>query len=510
MSLFRNTPKDPESLLDQTLYTVPGTGTKITWADAVEGTLILGSTGSGKSSGPGRHAALAMLKQGFGFCILSAKADGRARWEGYAKETGRSNDLVIFNKANDLKFNFLQYEMTRSGEGAGELLNIVNALMNLNEQNRVYQSGSGGKDDEKFWDNSLRRMISRTVNLLKLTGEEVSIHNMNEIVTGRFEKDDMQLYTHLKDTITTTEKIDHHIRRDARQKMDTWVKNSYFLRTIEKLQKTDLQNDHALNDALLVLNYWIRDFPKVGEKTTSIIVESFLAIIEPFLNDGILKRQFSQGLDEQLLPENIINKRKIVIIDYPVKEYGLAGIYASIIYKTVFMTAMERRKITDETDPRPVALWIDEYQSFCNPMADTQFQATARSSWVATVYITQNINNIYFVMGNNMAEARAKSLLGNLNLKYFASNADFDTNQWASNMIGQHYVHKDDLRISDDLKYSKSKSHELRPRIRPDFFTTLKTGRKANGYIVDAVVFKPGKTWGNEGHNLAVVEFKQC
>ena len=97
-----------ENLLDTPLYEVPGTKTIITWADAVEGTLITGSTGSGKSSGAGKHAALAMLKAGFGFCVLCAKPDEKDRWVEYAKATGREKDLIIFNKASGLEFNFLE------------------------------------------------------------------------------------------------------------------------------------------------------------------------------------------------------------------------------------------------------------------------------------------------------------------------------------------------------------------------------------------------------------------
>ena len=105
------TQPDYEARLDQMLYAMPGTGTSISWADAVEGTLILGSTGSGKSSGPGTYAAKAMLKAGFGMCVLCAKPDERYRWEAYAKEMGREDDLIVFNKESGLQFDFLQYDV---------------------------------------------------------------------------------------------------------------------------------------------------------------------------------------------------------------------------------------------------------------------------------------------------------------------------------------------------------------------------------------------------------------
>jgi len=514
MGIFNKTPSDKndpasnnETSLDQTLYKIPKIDTEITWADSVEGTLILGSTGSGKSSGPGRHIALSMLKSGFGFCILCAKPDEKDHWVKYAQETNRETDLVIFNKESGLKFNFLKYEMERKGEGAGESLNMINALMSLNEQNKVYQSGGEGKG-EKFWDNSLRRLIGRSISILRLSNEEISIKNMRQVVSNCFQHDEPKIYYHLKNLIAN-EETDPVARHRAKDELDLWIKSNYFLSLIDRIGEKEFDNTADHEEASIVTDYWIKEFPKISDRTTSIIVESFMGIIEPFINKGILKEQFSSGLSEELWPESIFTKNKIVIIDFPVKEFGLAGIYAATIFKTAFQGAAERRNIKTENDPKPVGLWIDEYQSFCSPITDSLFQVTARSSWVATVYITQNINNLFFVMGHNQPVARAKSLLGNLNLKYFASNSDIETNNWASNMIGQHLTEMQNISIGHNREISKSKNQQMQFRITPDHFTTLKTGRKANKFIVEAIIFKSGKLWGRDKENYALVEFDQ-
>ena len=497
-----------ESKLDQVLYKVPGTDTSITWADAVEGTLITGATGSGKSSGPGRHMALSMLNAGFGGCILCAKPDERSRWEGLAKAAGRENDLVIFNKASGLEFNFLEYEMQRRGEGAGDVFNANNALMNLNEQNRQYLSGGGGKNEERFWDNSMRRLISNSIATLVLADEEVSITNMRKLVSASLIEEEATHYEYLIHTLFSEQDIDPQKREEARQELGSWIASNFFLQVYHKMKERDLSKDE-LEDVDLMKDYWLNGFARLSDRSRSIVVESFMGIIEPFKNKGILRDQFANGLSPELLPESIIEQKKIVVIDFPLKEFGLAGLFASIIYKSTFMGAMERRRIEEENNPKPVTLWIDEYQSFCNPITDSQFQATARSSWVATVYITQSINNLYYVMGNEQPQARTKSLLGNLNMKYFASNADFETNKWASDMIGQHLVDLENLSISKDMELSKSKNQRLMPRIMPDHFTTFKTGRKANNYKVEAVAFKAGKVWGRDKQNFAIVQFDQ-
>ncbi|MEQ6117924.1 type IV secretory system conjugative DNA transfer family protein [Reichenbachiella sp. MALMAid0571] len=501
--------KSHEALLDSSLYKVPGTNTVITWADAVEGTLITGATGSGKSSGAGKHIAHAMLKSKFGMCILCAKKDERNRWLAYIKEAApeRMKDLVIFNKESGLHFNLLQYEMERIGEGSGDVLNAVEALMSLNEQNRVYLSGGGGGKDERFWDLSLRRLISRCISTLRLAGEEVSITNMRKLVTDCFKDDEPDYYQKLE-LQATNKGGDPQQRKQATDELESWIETSYFLQVLLKISDKEFNTSDS-EELELAMNYWIKEFPKIGEKATSIIVESFMGIVEPFLNKGILKDQFAKGLSPDLLPENIYKEARIVLIDFPVKEFGIAGIYAATIFKTTFQAAMERRDIETENNPRPVGLWIDEYQQFCTHKTDSQFQATARSSWVATVYITQNINNIFYVMGNDQPEAKTKSLLGNLNLKFFASNDNYDTNVWASNMIGKHLVDFQNLSFSKDMEISKTKNQQMQFRISPDHFTILKTGRKGNDYIVETIVFKSGKTWDRNGRNFALVGFKQ-
>lgn len=507
MNFFKknNLNQDP---LDAPLYKVPGTETIITLADSLEGTLITGATGSGKSSGAGKHIAHAMLSGGYGMCILCAKKDEKKRWMRYIQEVTpeRMNDVVIFDKSSGLCFNFLQYETERKGEGAADILNAVEALMSLNEQNRVYLSGGGGGKDERFWDMALKRFCSKGIGTLLLAGEEVSISNLRRLASNCFKGDEPEQYRRL-DIMSSDDGIDPIKRKQALQELEEWIDSNYFLQVLLNISNNPQSGSEE--DIEMVMNYWLREFPKVGEKTSSIILESFMGIVEPFLNRGILRDQFASGLSPELMPEAIYQSGKIVIVDFSIKEFKVAGIYAATIYKTTFQVAMERRDVETEVNPRPVGLWIDEYQQFCTHKTDSQFQATARSSWVATVYITQNINNIYYVMGNEQPEAKTKSLLGNLNLKYFASNDNYDTNIWASNMIGKHMIDFENLSINHKNELSKSKNQQMYYRVTPEQFTVLKTGRKANNYIVETIVFKAGKTWGRDKQNFALARFNQ-
>src|SRR5205085_2336018 len=96
------------------------------------------------------------------------------------------------------------------------------------------------------------------------------------------------------------------------------------------------------------------------------------------------------------------------------------------------------RKRDVKANPRPIFLWADEMQNFITPM-DADFQATARGIRVATVYLTQNLSNLYASMGGAKAKEKVESLLSTMNTKIFHGNASTETNKWASELIGQAY-----------------------------------------------------------------------
>ena len=66
--------------------------------DAVRGVQIFGGIGSGKTSGSGRALAMSFLRSGFGGIVLTGKVDETELWIEYAKQAGRSNDLLIFSE----------------------------------------------------------------------------------------------------------------------------------------------------------------------------------------------------------------------------------------------------------------------------------------------------------------------------------------------------------------------------------------------------------------------------
>lgn len=456
--------------------------------DAVRGTQVFGSLGSGKSSGSGKTIAKAFLENGFGGLVLCAKPDEAGEWKKYAAACGRTEDLIVFGEGSEWRFNPLQYETSRGGRGAGLTYNLTELFMSVFKMGQRI-SGSGAEEKEQFWSNSLRRAVNRTIDLLKIAGEELSIVNMVEL---------MGLAPH-------GEKLTKFLALKTDAELDKWAKKDFFFRCLVQADK-NAETEQMLRDFGLVKSYFLRDFANLDDKIRSTIQEMLLGFCEPFLS-GILNDHFVK--DTNLLPE-ITFEGKIIVLDFSVKEYMVSGIYAQCLYKYLWQQAVERRPVTDAT--APVFLWQDESQYFVNEY-DTIFQTTARSSKACTVLLTQNISNYYAQMGGQESKPKVDSLLGNLATKIFHGNNDAETNEWASRVLGNDIIALEGgsyqvSAFNATASHGENYSMQLMPQILPVEFTTLKSGGEENNFEVQGIITLSGRRWSN-GKNYRRVAFNQ-
>ena len=471
--------------------------------DAMKGVAILGGTGSGKTSASGKTLAKKYLSEGWGGLVLCAKTDESKLWEQYCKETGRDKDLIIFGKGSTLQngdeiiFNPIDYEMKRSGEGAGETQNITNIFMNIYRMgNRIAHEGD--TKEERYWDTALKRCLNRTIELIQLAEEDLSYKNMVNIIST---SEDITLEKVLEEVAK--------IRRGEENEGDS--ENNYCLQCLATAYLNILDEDDdslKLNSFDLVFNYFTQAFPAMGSRTRSVVTESFMGLAEPFLS-GLLYRHFSGRTN--IFPEWVYEKNKIIVLNFPVKEFLEAGIIAQCVFKLLFQQAMERRDVTKY--PTPVFLWADEAQYFVNPY-DQIFLTTARGSRASTVFLSQNISNYLAVMGSGSdAKARVDSLMGNLSTKIFHANSDAETNEYASRLIGNEITNmysqsSSKSFINMNFQKSTSQSEQYLPQVRPKDFTLLKSGGKSNDFIVGSIVFVTGKAWST-GTNYITTSFNQ-
>jgi NAD(P)-dependent dehydrogenase (short-subunit alcohol dehydrogenase family) len=448
-----------------------GDGMRI--SDAVTGVAVFGATGSGKTSGIGRQIAHAYLAAGFGGLVLCAKSDECRQWQAWAAETGRTDDLIIVDPGGAARFNWMDYEANRSGAGAGLAINIVAMLDELGGVAAGDAGGAEGSDGAaKFFRDSLHHLNTNAVDLALLAGLRVSLPLLRSII--------------LSAPLTLAEAAS-----------ETWQQGRGVCATLLREAGKAIEEGsdaEAKADLVEVENYWLREYPAIGDRTRSIITLCFSMMARPFLTRP-LRKLFSA--DTNVTPEAAFDG-KIIIVDLPVQVFRLAGRMANLAWKYCFQIAVMRRQPPSDPDRylRPVFLFADEAQNFTTDF-DAEYQAVARAAGGCTVYLTQNRESYLRVLGN---EAAVDSLLGNLQLKAFCQQSSPATNAWAARLLGERWQKILSTNVgqsgrSTEERYASSNvsvSQQKRHFVEPAEFTVLQRGGAPNDFQVEVVLYLGG------------------
>ncbi|MFD0894749.1 TraM recognition domain-containing protein [Luteolibacter ambystomatis] len=464
----RDWPSDTAVLLEL------GRGSRIenfwTVNDAFQGTQIFGATGSGKSSGSGKAIARAFMESNFGGLVLVAKTDERHAWEELARDTRRSSDLLVFSESNPHRFNFLRYERQRPGKGAGNTENLINLFWSVMEV-ADRRNARGG---EAYWNRALKQLLRNAIDLAVIATGDVDLSSLYRIVTSA-----PNSLAETSDSAWQRDSVCFALLNAAEQKAD----------------KTGRRHDFEMTR-----QYWLREFAQLAIETRTGIVSMFTSMADCFLR-GMLREMFCGA--QNFSPEDSFEGR-VILLDFPVKEYHELGIFAQILFKYVWQRAVERRippsvkrGIAQETI-RPVFLWADESQFFVNQY-DALFQSTARSSRACTVYLTQNLPGYQAAFTSEGGKPAAEAFLGNLQTKIFHANGDPQTNNWAADSIGRAKQIQASSGVAQGDRQGSSQNaggaFAIEFIVQPQEFTELRTGGLENRGIVDSIIFQGGRRW---------------
>jgi hypothetical protein len=460
---------------------------------ACEGVVSLGSVGSGKTSAVGRSLATAYLSEGqFGFVVLCAKVDEVDWWLSLAHDAGRSDDVVLFDHPDrsPLRFNFLDYEATRQGPGAGLCENVVTILSGVNDILDM-QRGSGGGDNDRFWRANDRMLLRNTVELCLLSNTPLTVDNLRQIVLS---------------APTSPEQTGS----------PTWRERAFCWKCLVAADGR-AKSPRERHDLGVVADYFLKVFPETSEKTRSIFVASFGATTD-LLSRGILRELFCTTTN--ITPE-CLAAGKILIVALPLREFGEAGKIAATLWKQAFMRWVERRDI--RKSPRPVCLWMDEAAQLVTP-GDMLFATSCRSARAALVMMGHNIGSFHVALGGGeKGRAETDGLFGAMNTKIFCANSDFETCTWAANLIGkaaklfinagQSYQPQDWLGAMTGMGHEPSTnsgmSEQMDYLVAPSEFAALATGGPANRGRVETIVHQSGRSFATTATNWMRVAFQQ-
>ena len=437
---------------------------------------IFGGIGSGKTSGSGKTIAKAFLQMGFGGLVLCAKPDERETWQDYALETGRLDDLVIFDASGASTFNFLNYEMKRPGAGAGYTDNIVRLFITLLEVAERSKSGGG---NDPYWIRATKQLLRNAVDLCAIATGEISLPLLYDIVMSA--------------------------PQDAEQLHNAdWQAASLCYQLVEQ-GEAKAKDEWTGYDFESTARYWLSEFPTLDPRPRSGIVSMFTSMA-----DNFLRRPFRQLFCSKtsLIPEQT-HTGKIIVMDLPVKEFGASGRAAQVMFKFMWQQAIERRDIAAR--PLPCFLWVDEAQNFVVDY-DMQFQATARSARACTVYLTQNLSNYYAEFGGQSGKFRADSLVGNMQTHIYHAMNDPTTCRFAADVIGKSWQ----VRMGESVQaggqgasFGESAQESFDYDLPPQTFTMLRKGSPAHDLEVDAIVFQTGRIWHQSGKTFIKTYFRQ-
>lgn len=433
-------------------------------SDAYEGTFVTGATGGGKTSGPGQHMAKSFLRNGFGGLVLSVKRDEPDLWRKYAKATGREEQFIFFGPGSGWSFDFMQYEFSRPGAGAGHTENLVRLFTEvLNVANRKKDQEMSS---EAFWEYSQQQMLRNAIDLLAIAYDRVTLPDVYDVINSA--------PTSL-----------------AAMESEEFVAASSCCQALIQGRK-QAKSPRRAADFALCGKYWLEEFPALSDRTRSVIVTSFTSMADVFLR-GELGDLFCSNQGKPLVPE-LCQEGAVIVLELPTKEWGPIGQLGQVLYKWIWQQAMERRDVNQH--PRPVFLYADEAATFATG-TDVLFQSTARSQNLATVYLVQNLPMLEEALGEN----DLYGLIGNLRTKCFSNNDCTVTNKWAADCIGMgrtikpNFSQKSGSSLLDDDGPTVGGNVDWDYSVHSSEFLTLKSGGVANDLTVTTVLFKGDRTF---------------
>ncbi len=450
---------------------------KHTLRNAYEGTLVISQTGGGKSSGPGKTLGLSFLLQNLGGLVVTCKIGEADEWRTWAKLTGREKDLRVITPGDAGRWglNILEYLYRSGGRAAGSSNNVVNALMEFLET----RERSRGQPSDPFWITSARQLLTCSIDLLGMAKEPITFDNIDQLISSAASSSEEVKSPEWQNSSYLNERITRAIAR----------------KDLTGAQKIDLKTD---------IEYWLYKYVVMDEKTRSGIRATTASLTFPFQRSTLVTL-FSNPELNNCFPEDCYRSGAIIVLDLPIKEYLEEGLAAQILFKSVWQKAMERRDV--KTFSRPVFLFMDEYQNFATS-SDPLFLATARSSRVVTVAMTQSIDALISRFPTMTGKAEAESLLANFNLKIFGSQDHWGTNEWAAKTIGEEWTTRHNVSTSLGTSGNVSAGTNEQRRFLVDPLVFSRIPKPDGSGRVRSICFRSGRPFSN-GQCHVVVDFNQ-
>lgn len=375
-----------------------------TLGDATMGVQIFGGIGSGKTSGSGKALASAYLRAGMGGLVLAAKPDEVDLWLRYAHENGRANSVILFGDRGRARFNFVNYEMARQGaDGTGS---VIECILRILDAARLAKPNPGSPG-EHFWEDTTRQLLRNSLPVLRASLGTIQISDIVRLVSS---------------APASAEQVHD----------EAWQNASFMFRALRAAEDHPRQPIRA-DEFRKIDRYWREEYCQLDQRTRSSVSLSLSTGLDRF-GRGRLHDAFCT--DTTIVPEMTFHGA-IIILDMSALTWNEDGVIAQQLFKFMWQRAvLARNGLEPRHRQRPVFLWADESQYFCNGF-DADFQSTCRSSRACTVFLTQSLPTYYAKIGGDNAKHATDMLLANFQTKVFHNNSCPETNRFAADTLGR-------------------------------------------------------------------------
>jgi hypothetical protein len=403
--------------------------------------------------------------------VLCVKPDECALWQRYAQQTGRSESLLIVSPKHKWRFGFLNY-LLRVGASTEQIVGCFTTVLELADHGEKGQ----GKND-KLWERAVRQLIRNAIDICVLAKGTLSVSLLNKIISSA-------------------------PRTHAEIHEEAWQAESFCYQCIveaDAKEKTPSQQ----NDFDLSASYFLREFVDFPPETRRSILATWSVFGDSFLR-GVVNELF--GGETNFVPE-LSHTGAVIVIDLPVKQYGQAGVFVQAMFKYIWQFAAERRDVGK--NPRFSFFFCDEFQELVTER-DAEFFATARSSRICSIVLTQTISGYYAVLGGESGRYKTEAMLGALTTQIFHATSG-ETARYASALFAKSFQTR--------MNFSSSRGHHdnssgggseaLESKVLEAELTQVAKGGPENNWCTEAIVFQGGKTWKATGDTMLWVTFRQ-
>lgn len=474
--------------LDRVMLTF-GDGDDADARDLCSNTLVLGASGSGKTSTTVKIIEDACFHAMWGGLECLAKAEDLPRIEGSLRRHGRLGDLVLLGPEYDVRLDAfaLARRLARGRDGEVRVIKLVGFVENLARLIDADRGGKrGGSGDSEFFDRMARTVIRDVLTLMESCERGYSLRDARQLLRALPTQEDLAEDARLA---ALTEAGD----AAAEARLAARCAGSIFYRVLDEAHANAERFPGArrrdLDEAIAGLFEHARREQRVRSN-----IEATVASWLDLLLAGEWARVFGGPSDFDL--EDVVRGMVLVVASPPIRD-KLMGKLINATAVFLFDWMAQSRDLESDGG-MPIFKILDEAHYFLGKDAALTL-TSSRSARMATVICTQSFENLVAAAGRE----EATSIAGNCQNKFLHACNDHEGARYAAETIGYAFRYVGNYSVnhnaSGDAGGGAGAALQRHYLIEPAEMFTLRSGSARNDCVVDCIHTR-GRPFVDGGH----------